>query len=180
LPSHSPARPALTEYNAHYQPYVDVVPDGDVLATLATQRDSTSALLATIAEAKAGYRYAAGKWSIKEVIGHLSDAERVFSYRALRVARADVTPLASFDENAWVPAAKFDHRTLVDLAAEFRAVRGSTLALFRGFDAEAWPRTGTASGSPISARALAWIVAGHEVHHLRVLHERYLPHLGAR
>ena len=180
MPSHSPARPAPSEYNAYYQTYIGAVPDGDLLARLGEQRDSTSALLATIAEADAGYRYAAGKWSIKEVIGHLADAERVFSYRALRVARADATPLPGFDENAWVPPANFDRRTLADLAAEFRAVRESSLALFRGFGNEAWPRMGTASGHPISARALAWIVAGHEVHHLRVLRERYLPHLGGR
>lgn len=179
LPSRSPARPDDSEYNSYYQPYVAEVPEGGLLATLAAQRDSTAAVLAEIPEARAGYRYAAGKWSIKEVVGHVTDAERVFSYRALRIARADATPLPGFDENAWVPAGGFDRRTLADLAAELRAVRGSTLALFGGFDADAWPRMGTASGHPVSARALAWILAGHERHHLRVLRERYLPHLDA-
>jgi uncharacterized damage-inducible protein DinB len=157
---------------------VSEVPEGDLLATLATQRDSTAAMLAAIPEAKAGYRYAPEKWSIKEVLGHIADAERVFAYRALRIARADVTPLPGFDENAWIPAAEFDRRTLADLAADLRAVRESTLTLFRGFPDEAWPRLGTASGHPVSARALAWIIAGHERHHLRVLHERYLPQVG--
>lgn len=178
MPVAHPARPAPTEYNAYYQPYVSEVPEGNLLDHLAEQQTSTARFLAGIPEAKAGYRYAAGKWSVKEVIGHISDAERVFSYRALRVARADATPLPGFDENAWVPAAGFDRRTLADIAAEFHAVRSATLALFRSLDAEAWTRIGTASNYPISARALGWIIAGHERHHLRVLHERYLPPLG--
>lgn len=170
----SPARPERSEYNSHYQPYVVEVPDGDLLATLSAQRDSTAAVLAGIPESKAGYRYANGKWSIREVIGHVADAERVFSYRALRIARGDTTPLPGFDENAWMPFAGFDRRPLAEVAAELAAVRGSTLALFRSFDQEAWVRVGSASGHPVSARALAWIVAGHERHHARVLHERYL------
>jgi hypothetical protein len=177
MPGTSPPRPGPSEYNTYYQPYVDEVPAGELLATLAAQRDSSAALLATIPEAKAGFRYAPGKWSIKEVIGHVADAERVFTYRALRVARADATPLPGFDENAWMAPAAFDRRTLADLAADLRAVRESTLTLFHGFDADAWPRLGTASNHPISTRALAWIVAGHEVHHLRILSERYLPRL---
>lgn len=179
MPTHSPARPAPSEHNSYYQSYVAEVPEGDLLGTLAAERDSTAAVLAAIPESKAGFRYAPGKWSIKEVIGHLADAERVFAYRALRIARADATPLPGFDENAWVPAGGFERRTLANLAAEFRAVRESTLALFRGFDAEAWPRMGIASENPISVRALAWIIAGHERHHLRVIGERYLPHLDA-
>lgn len=174
VPSHSPDRPALSEYNAYYQPYVLEVPDGDLLATLAAQRDSTAALLAGIPESRGGFRYAEGKWSIREVIGHIADAERVFSYRALRIARADTTPLPGFDENAWMPFANFDSRTLAEVAAELYAVRESTLALFRGLDGEAWPRLGSASGHPISVRALAWMLTGHERHHLRVLGERYL------
>lgn len=178
MPAISPPRPAKSEYNSYYQPYVDESPGDDVLAALASQRDSTAALLAKVPESKAGYRYAPGKWSLREVIGHLADAERVFSYRALRMARADTTPLPSFDENAWMAPANFDRRPLAEVAAELRAVRESTLALFRSFDADAWPRLGTASGHPISARALAWITSGHEAHHLRVLAERYLPNLG--
>lgn len=178
MPGHSSIRPSLSEYNAYYQPYVSESPGDDVLAALAAQRATTAALLASIPESRAGFRYAEGKWSVKEVIGHLADAERVFTYRALRAARADTTPLPPFDENAWMPEAKFDRRTLADIAAEFRAVRDSTLALFHGLDADAWPRLGIASGHPISARALAWIISGHEAHHLRVLSERYLPHLG--
>lgn len=174
MPAISPPRPAKTEYNSYYQPYVDESPGEDVLAALVAQRDSTAALLAKVPENKAGYRYAPGKWTLREVIGHLADSERVISYRALRVARADATPLPSFDEDAWMAPANFERRALAEVAAEFRAVRESTLALFRGFDAEAWPRVGTASNHPISARALAWIISGHEAHHVRVLRERYL------
>jgi uncharacterized damage-inducible protein DinB len=155
------------------------VPEGNLLVTLAVQREATAALLATIPEARAEDRYAAGKWSIKEVVGHVADAERVFAYRALRIARADMTPLPGFDENKWVAAAGVHRRTLADLAAELHAVRESTLALFQGFDAEAWPRLGIASEHPVSARALAWIVAGHELHHVRILRERYLTYLCA-
>lgn len=177
MPSHSPARPADSEYNRYFQPYVEEVPDGDLLLTLEQQRDSTAAVLAGISDARAGFRYAEGKWSVREVVGHVADAERVFAYRALRFARGDSTDLPGFDENAWMPESGFDARTLADVAAELRAVRESTLALFRSIRAEAWPRSGRASGHPVSARALAWILAGHERHHMRILAERYLPHL---
>jgi len=177
VPSPSPPRPAETEYNSYYQPYVKEVPDGDLLTTLAALRDSTAAVLAGISDKNAGFRYDAGKWSIREVVGHVSDAERVFAYRALRIARGDTVELPGFDENAWVPASGCDRRTLADIAAEFRAVREASLALFHSFDDEAWIRIGSASGHPVSARALAWILAGHERHHLRVLAERYFPKL---
>jgi hypothetical protein len=173
----SPGRPEPSEHHAYYATYISEVPEGEVLATLAAQIGRTSALLAAVPESRAGFRYADGKWSIKEVVGHMADTERVFSYRALRIARGDATPLPGFDENAWVPVGEFDRRTLADLAAELRAVRAATLALFGGFTADAWLRVGTASGHSISARALAWIVTGHERHHLRILEERYLPKL---
>ena len=179
MSSFSPARPADSEYNVFYQPYVTEVPDGDLLTTLRYQRESTTAVLAGISDKEAAYRYAEGKWSIREVIGHVSDTERVFSYRALRIARGDTVELPGFDENAWMPMAGFEGRSMADVAAELRAVRDATLALFASFSAEAWLRVGSASGHPVSARAMAWILAGHERHHLRILAERYLPHLGA-
>jgi len=177
VPSSSPARPADSEYNSYYQPYVKEVPDGDLLTTLRSQRESTAAVLAGISDKGAGLRYAEGKWSIREVVGHVADAERVFSYRALRIARGDTIDLPGFDENVWVPMAGFEGRSMADVAAEFRAVREATLTLFDSFDAEAWLRIGSASGHLVSARALAWILAGHERHHVRVLRERYFPHL---
>jgi hypothetical protein len=174
-----PARPAASEYDAYFQAYIDEVTGFDLLETLARQRDSTAAVLAGISDTKAGFRYADGKWSIREVIGHLADTERVFGYRALRVARGDPAPMPGFDENAWMPPSGFDQRTIEDLAAEFRAVRESTLALFGGLPAEAWTRIGTANGRPLSARACAWIISGHEAHHMRILRDRYLSRLEA-
>jgi hypothetical protein len=168
------ARPDVSEYAPFYAGYVSKVPDGDVLDLLARQADETAALLSGLSETQAAFRYAPGKWSVKQVVGHIADAERVFAYRALRIARADQTPLASFDENAWMPNANFDARTLADLLSELRAVRQSTLALYRSFTPEAVVRRGTASQKDISVRALVYITAGHERHHVGVLREKYL------
>ena len=166
-------RPVAAEYAPYYGRYIDKVPDGDLLRTLEDQGRETQAVLAGLSEAKALHRYAPGKWSVKEVIGHVTDTERVFSYRALRFARGDATTLPGFDENAWVPAGSFDARSLKDLAAELDVVRRATIALFRGLDAAALARRGTASDNAVSVRAIAWIIAGHERHHVALLHERY-------
>lgn len=168
------ARPGADEYAPYYQTYIDQVNGPDALPVLAAQRDSTARFLASIPESKAGHRYAEGKWSLREVIGHLGDSERIFAYRLLRFARADESPLAGFDENTYVPAGGFERRSLTDVAAEFGAVRDATLALVRSLDAAAQVRRGSANGKSISVRALAWIIAGHEAHHLRVIGERYL------
>lgn len=167
-------RPAPDEFAPYYGTYVSAVDGDDALAPLETARHRTAAFLAAIPAARAGFRYAPEKWSVREVIGHLSDAERIFAYRLLRAARGDETPLASFDENAYVPAGGFERRTLPDIAAEFAVVRDATLSLVRNVDAAALERRTVASGKSVSARALAWIIAGHEIHHLRVLRERYL------
>ena len=167
------SRPAAAEYDPYYGRYIEKVPEGDLLRTLETQARETQALLAGLSDARALHRYAAGKWSIKQVVGHVADTERVYAYRALRFARADATALPGFDENAWVPAGTFDARSLADLAAELGAVRGATLALFRGLDAAALARRGTANDAAVSVRAIAWIIAGHERHHVALLHERY-------
>ena len=166
-------RPQSSEYAPFYHKYVASVPDGDVVALL---RQSGRELLDTIAsvpEDRGGFRYAEGKWSIREVLGHISDAERIFTYRALRMARGDTTPLAQFDENEYVKTAGSDTRTLSNLAREFNAVRESSVQLFESLPDEAWGRVGVASGKDISARALAYITVGHAMHHLRILRERY-------
>ncbi|HUG42051.1 MAG TPA: DinB family protein [Longimicrobiales bacterium] len=168
-------RPPADAVPAFYAGYVARVPDGEIDATLATQLDATVALLAPLSEEQALHRYAPGKWSIKEVIGHVADAERVFAYRILRFARGDATPLAGFDENVYVPAGRFDDRPLEDLMAELRAVRAATVALLRGLPPDTLDRPGTANGVPLTARAIAWISAGHELHHRHILRERYLP-----
>ena len=166
-------RPETSEYAPFYETYISKVPKGELLQVLEDQRRETQQLLAGLPEAKALHRYAPDKWSIKEVVGHLTDSERVFAYRALRFARADDKPLQGFDEKAWVPPGRFDVRPLMDLAAELDAVRRATTALFRGLDAEALARRGTANNNTVSVRALAWIIAGHERHHVGILHERY-------
>jgi uncharacterized damage-inducible protein DinB len=145
-----------------------------LLETLERQCVETARLLEKIPESKALYRYAPAKWSIKEVLGHLADSERVFAYRALRFARGDTTPLPGFDEQVYAPAGRFDERSVADLGAELGAVRRATIALFGGLDEEALARRGTANGTEVSVRALAYIIAGHELHHLTVLRERYL------
>ncbi len=174
MPRTAIPRPAAGEYHAYYDTYVSEVPEGDLLEILAELREGTGRLLAEIGEARAGHRYAPGKWTIREIVGHLSDSERIFAYRLLRVARGDATPLPGFDEQQYVPAGEFERRPLADVAAEFRAVRDATLALIGGLGAAALARRGVANGSPVTARALAYIIAGHEIHHVRVIRERYL------
>ena len=167
-------RPADTEYAPYYSRYVSKVPEGDVVELLRAQLGETLALLRGIPEERAAHRYAEGKWSIKEVVGHMSDAERIFAYRALRFARGDDTPLASFDENAFVRRASFDHRTLASLASELEAVRHATIALYDTMTETEAVRTGIASEVQVTPRALAYIIAGHERHHVAILRERYL------
>jgi len=165
--------PGPSEYAEHYARYVTRVPSGDVLAHLAGQIAETRGALRGLPPERAALRYASGKWSVAEVVGHVADAERVFAYRALRIARGDETPLPGFDENAYTPAGRFDQRPIADLVDELTAVRAATLALFRGLPAEALARAGTASGHRVTVRALAFLIAGHELHHRAVLHERY-------
>jgi len=167
-------RPAADEYPASFADYVGrISQDEDIVAVLATQLDQVLARLNRIPEARGDYRYAPEKWSIKEMIGHLSDTERVFAYRALRIGRGDGTPLPSFDDQAYVAEVRAGDRTLVDLAAEWGDVRRATIALFRNLPAGAWQRRGTAGDHPISVRALAHVIAGHVRHHLEVLEARY-------
>lgn len=172
------ARPQPDEYGSFYAGYVARVPEGDVLDLLARQSEDTQALLGALPPDRAAHRYEPGKWSVTEVAGHLCDAERVFSYRALCFARGDQTPLPGFDETAYVPMAAFDRRGLADVLAELRCLRQSTLFLFRGLDEAAGLRRGVANGSPMTTRAAAYVIAGHERHHLEVLKNRY--GIGAR
>jgi len=167
-------RPAENEYSPYYADYIARVPDGDLCATLAVQLTDTRALIHAIPEARGAYRYAPGKWSIKEVLGHVIDTERIMSYRALRIARGDTTPLSGYEQDDYVPTGGFDRRTLQDLTDEFAAVREATLHLFRHLDPAALARRGTASDKPVSVRALAYIIAGHERHHVAILTANYL------
>lgn len=167
-------RPDSSEYAPYYGKYVSLVPEGDILATLERQWLETVALLAP-READADFRYAPGKWSVKESLGHLIDTERVFSYRALRIARNDKTPLAGFEQDDYVKYGPFAHCRLSALLEEFTSVRKATVALFRALDEAAWTRRGVASNNEVTVRALAYMIAGHELHHRQIFQERYFP-----
>jgi hypothetical protein len=168
-----PGRPDASEYAPFYETYVKLVPSDDVISALETQRLNIVQTLSVRSERDGNFRYAPDKWSVKEVVGHMSDAERVFAYRAMRIARADRTPLASFEQDDFVRSGGFNERRLADLAEEFAAVRSASLALFRSLNEVAWLRTGVASDKEVSVRALAFITAGHQLHHQRILEERY-------
>ena len=152
----------------------EVDPATDVLEALAREGEETAAFFRGLSAAQAGHRYAPGKWSLRELAGHLADVERVFALRALWVARRDPSPQPGFDENQWAEASNADTRTVEDLADEVAAVRAASVALFRGFDDDAWTRTGHMTGHPVTLRSLPWIILGHERHHRRVIAERYL------
>jgi hypothetical protein len=166
--------PAVDEYPQAYADYVGRVASGaDILDVLARQLEETSGRLAGIPEERGGFRYAPAKWSVKELVGHLSDTERIMVYRALRFARGDAAPLAGFDEKAYVPEAGADGRSLASLVGEWVAVRQASLAFFQGLPPGTWGRRGVANANPITVRALAYVVAGHEHHHLEMLRTRY-------
>jgi len=167
------ARPSTDEYFEYYGKYIARVTDEDALSSLRDQFEDTLVLLRPLDETRARHRYAPDKWSVKEVVGHLTDCERIFAYRALRIARTDTTPIEGFDENVYVPAGKFDERPMDDLIEDYERVRDATLSLFNGLDDEALVRRGTANGKTVSVRAIAWIIAGHELHHRSLLIERY-------
>jgi hypothetical protein len=168
-------RPASDEHSPYYGGYIDQVPEGDILTLLAEQIERTTALLEGLTDEQALFRPTPTDWSVKEVVCHVSDSERIFAYRALRIARGDTTPLPGFDQEPYVAAAEADVRPLADLLAEFGTVRTATLWLFRSLPSSAWLRRGTASEAPVSVRALAYIIAGHENHHVRSLKTEYLP-----
>ncbi|HEX8354211.1 MAG TPA: DinB family protein [Pyrinomonadaceae bacterium] len=170
----APARPEADEYASYYEKYVSLAPDSDVVGALERQAAETLALLRALPEERGAHRYGEGKWSVKQLVGHINDTERIFSYRALAIARGDRQPLPGMDQEEWMAGSDFDARTLADLLDEFEAVRGATLHLLRHLSLEAWARRGTASDNEVTVRALAYIIAGHEAHHVGVLRERYL------
>ncbi|USB34549.1 DinB family protein [Paenibacillus sp. YPG26] len=167
-------RPLKGEFSAYYESYIQDLPEGEILAYLQSQLNEFGGQLKHLSEEKANFRYAEGKWSIKEVLGHISDTERIMSYRLLRIARGDNTPLAGFNESDYVAYAGSERFNLSDLLAEFSIVRTATLDLANRLDDEAWQRTGIANGAQVSARAIIYIIAGHAAHHLKLIRERYL------
>jgi uncharacterized damage-inducible protein DinB len=170
-------RPQEGDYALFYQKYVALVPSGDFLEILQSQRHDLAQLLSPLTEQQAEFRYAPGKWSIKEVLGHISDSERIFAYRLLRIARGDQTPLPSFEQDGYIETGNFSARKLADLLHEFSTVREATITLVRSLDDAAWLRRGLASQKEVSVLALAFVIAGHERHHRVLLEERYLSAL---
>src|SRR6266850_8393576 len=166
-------RPQADEYNPYYDRYISLVGSDDIIGLLEKQAPETAALFKS-ANAKADFRYAPGKWSVKEILGHINDTERIMAYRALRIARGDKTPIEGYEQDDYVRDGNFGQRTLADLIEEFSDVRTATVSFFRHLDAETGLRRGIANKNEVSARALACIIAGHELHHRRVLQEKYL------
>lgn len=171
--THVAGRPHDSEYAPYYATYISKVGGEDPLGALETQTPEIETFWRAVTPEQARYRYAADKWSVQEVIGHITDAERVFAFRALWFARHAAAPLPGFDENAWIPVAGFDDLSLAAVIDGWRSQRQATIALFRSFPRDAWERRGTANGKLMSVRALAFTIAGHERHHAAVLRERY-------
>lgn len=167
-------RPKADEHVPYYSTYIDRVPDGDIIEMLDRQNPETLAFLRGIPEARIDYRYAPEKWSIRQMVGHLVDGERVFQYRAWRFSRADQTPVPGFEENDYVANAPFEKVSMNDLIDELEHMRRATVHMFKNMDEEALSRRGTANGAGVSVRAIAWIMAGHIDHHMQVLRDRYL------
>jgi hypothetical protein len=169
------SRPDATEYAQYYGKYISLIPAGDLIKIMNEQFERTLATLRKISEPQSLTRYEPGKWSIKEVVGHMIDAERIMSYRALCIARGDQTPIPGFEQDDYVRGANSDARPFAEIVDEFQKVRQATLALFTSFDETVLSRLGTANNFSVSALALTHIVAGHERHHMNVLQTKYLP-----
>lgn len=167
------ARPSDQEYAPFYSSYVALVPEADILEVLRRQIAELERVAGSVPPERETYRYAPEKWSVREVFGHLGDGERVFGYRVFCISRAEQAPLPGFDEKTYIANAGYDARTLAELAADLVAARQSNLRVLESLDEAAWGRSGNANGSPVSARALGFIMAGHVRHHLKVLSERY-------
>lgn len=167
-------RPAADEYAPYYSGYIQAVPDGEILVLLRDQLAETETLLREFRGDRGDHRYAPGKWSVKEVVGHMADTERIFAYRALRFARGDRTPLPGYEQDDFVRGGNFSARALPEMAGELRSVRMASITLFAGLSEEALLRRGPANNVEFSVRALAWIIAGHERHHAKIIRERYL------
>ncbi len=174
MPEYWHGRPDSSEYPESSEAYVRLVPESTILPVMTEQLERTLYLLGGIDEARAGHRYAPDKWSIRELVGHLIDTERILAYRALRFARGDRTPLAGYDENDYVRASGFDRRALSELAEELRLLRQSSRMLFGSLPPETHLQKGVADGKEFTLRSLPFILVGHERHHVAVLEERYL------
>ncbi|WNS76299.1 DinB family protein [Bacillus sp. DTU_2020_1000418_1_SI_GHA_SEK_038] len=166
-------RPDINEYPAYYSAYVNLVPDGEMIVLLNEQLKATVNAIKGVTEKQAQFQYDSNKWTVKEVIGHLADTERIMAYRILCIARGETSPLPGFDDNLYVQNGSFNQLSMEDLLKNFSIVRQSTIVLLKSLDPDAWLRKGNANGSEITVRAVASIIAGHELHHRNILQERY-------
>ncbi|HZV59798.1 MAG TPA: DinB family protein [Candidatus Eremiobacteraceae bacterium] len=171
----NPKKPGADEYAPYHEKYVGLIPGDDIVSVLEAHLRQSIAMFSGRSEREGDFRYAPDKWTVKEILCHVADAERIFSYRALRIARGDQTPLPGFDQDQYVPLSRANERKLPDIVEEFADVRRASISLFGSLDAAAWMRKGVASNHELSVRALAYIAAGHELHHRRILEERYFP-----
>ena len=167
-------RPEKNEYAEYYEGYVSLVAETDIVNVLEKQQTNLRDIFQKIDEEKSLYAYAEGKWTIKELLGHLTDGERIFSYRALRISRADQTPMEGFEQDGYIENSNFNQTSLSDLTEELLLNRQANVIFLKNLPEEAWLRMGTASGNAVSVRAIAYIMAGHIRHHLKILNERYL------
>lgn len=167
-------RPQTGDFAPNFHTYIDLVPEGDIVTLLTQAKTKVIALLQALPPEKWDFRYAEGKWSVREMLLHIIDTERIFTYRALRIARNDQTPLPGFEQDDYVPFSNANNRSWNSLIAEYEAVREATIQLFKNFTPEMWQHTGTSSNKHISVLALAYVTAGHEIHHLNVLNNKYL------
>jgi uncharacterized damage-inducible protein DinB len=167
-------RPNLEEFPAYTIGYIKLLPEGNIIDILAEQLETTYELLSQVTEAQAEYRYAEGKWTLSEVLGHLTDTERIMAYRILRIARGDQSPLMGFDENEFVKKASFYNRTIADLLEDYQNVRRATISLLKGLPKHSLAYRGNANGFDVSVETVAYMIAGHELHHLNIIKEKYL------
>jgi DinB superfamily len=167
-------RPEKSEYAEFYETYISLVEEFDIVSVMQKQLEEVNDLFSDITDEKGVHTYQEGKWTIKELLGHLIDGERIFAYRAFRFSRADKTQLPGFDQNPYIENANYNLVKIADLLAEFSLLRQSNIFFFRNLSEEMWSRTGIASDNPISVRALAFVMVGHVRHHIKILKERYL------
>ena len=166
-------RPAKGDYSEYYQQYIDLVEDDNILSVLTEQNKKTQNILNSFLKDKGNYRYAEGKWTVREIVGHLMDVERIFAYRAISIARGEKKSLPGFDQDEYVKNGMFNQRTLPDLIYEFRLLRECNILLFKGLDKSVWQNRGLANDNEVTVLALMFMIAGHEKHHLNILKERY-------
>lgn len=167
-------RPSKADYAEYYQKYIDLIEGDDILQILSSLNSEASDICNSFSQTRGDYSYAEGKWTVKEVIGHMMDTDRIFAYRALAIARGEKQPLPSFNQDEYVKNGKFNMRNLSDLTYEYRIVRESNLQLFKGFDRSIYSNRGIAAGNEVTVLALMWMIAGHQKHHLNILKERYM------